>query len=181
MKTNLDYSKLLELIDRTKDNNNQLEVNHYGKIWTSSFIWSKPAELEKVRVIERELGFLLPADYVWFLTNISNGATLYRDIKYGQWGYVIYGVDEILDMQENWRDVFAEDWEEFFLAIGKIIGESHVLIQMLNKPSKSSDGFELRDANPIDTMEDWEIVSPSFHGWINNLVAKQGVKYWLSK
>ena len=33
----------------------------------------------------------LPKDYVDFLEQISDGVILYYDVKYGQWGYELYG------------------------------------------------------------------------------------------
>jgi len=179
MKTNQDFPSLLTLREILQKNNNQFEVIHPDKVWTASFSWVEPASLDRVRKLEKELGFPIPHDYVVFLTEISNGATLYSDAKFGQWGYKIYGVNEILDAQIKWKDVFEEYWSSNFLAIGKIIGETHALIQVINKTAKDHDGCELRDGNPLDPPEDWEKISRSFREWLENLITAQGAKYWL--
>ena len=176
---NQTFPSLFKLIEALQKKNKQLEVTHSDKVWVASFSWNPPAPMESIKSVEKELGFSLPQDYVTFLTKISDGATLYYDIKYGQWGYKIYGTNEIIKAQMKWESVFEEDWKTYFLAIGKIIGETHVLIQLLDRPTKNKDAFELRDGNPLDTQEDWDKISLSFHEWIENLITAQGAKYWL--
>jgi hypothetical protein len=169
------------LRDALQKNNNQLQLIHPHKIWMASFTWLDPVPIESVQKVEDELGKQLPEDYKFFLTSISNGAMLYYDIQYGQWGYKIYGIDDIVEAQIKWSSMFEEDWTPNLLAAGKIIGESHALIMNLNKPTKDNYGCEVFDGNPLDPPEDWEKMSISFHLWLENIITAQGAKYWLWK
>lgn len=179
METENDFPGIAVLREMLLKNNNELKVVHPQKIWVASFTWDEPVPLASVKVVEGQLRKRFPEDYVNFLTAVSNGARLYYDVQYGQWGYKVYGTDDILAGHERWRSIFKEDWMPQYLAVGEIIDESHPLIMDLGKPIKDNRSCEIYDGNPLDSPSDWYKMSRSFHEWLENLITAQGAKYWL--
>ncbi|MFA5384759.1 MAG: SMI1/KNR4 family protein [Eubacteriales bacterium] len=59
----------------------------------AGFEWNTPATNEDIQVFEKENKIILPDGYKEFLL-ISNGALLFKDNEYGQWGckeMVVFG------------------------------------------------------------------------------------------
>jgi hypothetical protein len=179
MNTENSFSSVSTLRKFLIENNNELRVVHPHKIWVASFAWEQPALLEEVSELEKVLKLYFPEDFKTFLTSVANGAMLYRDARYGQWGYKIYGTNEINQNLERWATIFEQDWAQYFLAIGEIVDESRPIIMNLAKPMENSLGCEILDANPLDPPSNWDKMSRSFHEWIENLITAQGAKYWL--
>lgn len=179
MSTRNNFPSVAVLREILLENNNQLKILHPQKSWVASFTWAEPVSLASVRMIEKQMGRQFPEDYINFLVAVSNGATLYYDAHYGQWGYKIYGIDNITESQTRWESIFQEEWMPNFLAVGEIIDESHPLIMNLKKPTKDKQSCEILDGNPLDSPSDWYKMSRSFHEWLENLITAQGAKYWL--
>ena len=57
-----------------------LKVIRRTRVFTASFVWNDPVSIAAVRIIEKDMGKKLPEDFVVFLTTLSNGAILYRDV-----------------------------------------------------------------------------------------------------
>jgi hypothetical protein len=155
-----------------------LQIIHPGAVWNASFVWNPPIALSVVKSLELLLEKDLPQDYVIFLTQISDGALLYYDSKYGQWGYRIYCTQEINERQARWKDVFADSWMQSFLAIGKIVDEDHPIIVDNEVRSQDGLGNQLIEGNPLDPLEYWLRMSSSFHEWLDHLITAQGAKFW---
>jgi hypothetical protein len=158
--------------------NNVLQIIHPGKIWMASFQWNSPATKQSVTEIEDQLSLHLPDEFAIFLTNISDGAVLYYDLNYGQWGYKIYSSLEIVTSQMRWRRLFRESWIKDFVAIGEIIDESHPII--LNHKNLSSDKLSapLLEGNALDPVDYWPKMSSTLHAWFDHLITAQGAKFW---
>jgi len=158
--------------------NDKLLVIHTTKIWEASFTWHHPVAQEIVAETEKAIRKKLPMDLVLFLTTISDGALLYYDEDFCQWGYKIYSVQEIRDRQQECEDYYEEDWFSNFIAIGEIVGNSHAIVANIGIPSKNGSGCELIEGDRIDRVQDWPKMSLSFHEWTDFLVLAQGAKFW---
>lgn len=155
----------------------RLEVVHGSHIWMAGFEWMSPAG--KGMANQRELSHKsLPKDYCLFLEEISNGCLLYYDILYGQWGFKIFSFEELPGKQKLWKERLGLDRQDRFIAFAEMRGESHMLLFDITKPSSDLTSFAILEGNPIDTIEDWPVVSRSFHEWIDHLITSQGDKYW---
>ena len=113
-----------------------------------------------------------------FLTSISNGALLYYDDDFCQWGYKLYSVQEIHDNQRRFQDYFEEDWSPNFIGIGEVVDDRHVIVANIGNPITDGSGCELLEGHLIDRVQHWPKMSRSFNEWTNFLVVSQGAKFW---
>jgi hypothetical protein len=158
----------------------QIEVSHSGHRWKGSFRWSEPADAEMVRDALASFNDRLPKDYATFLGQVSNGAILYHDAEYGQWGFELYGTDKLVKKQKLWgKSIPIEEWGSRFIAFGEMFGEANALVFDLSKPSINQDSCAVLEASAIDPIEYWPLASRSFHDWLDHLITAQGDKYWL--
>ncbi|MCC7361266.1 MAG: SMI1/KNR4 family protein [Anaerolineales bacterium] len=155
-----------------------LDVMHASHLWTVTFEWLQPAAKSQVETAEDLIGIALPKDYAEFLTNVSNGATLFKDIKYGQWGFKLYGTDEVVTKQQFWGINFPKTWNTRLLAFAETLGEANVLVLNLDRGSRDSSGCAVLEGNAIDPVSNWPTLSRTFHEWLDHLVTAQGDKYW---
>ena len=158
--------------------NKALMVIHPGEIWEASFAWRPPAQSEAVRDIEAKLDKKLPEDLFIFITKISDGATLFYDTQYGQWGYQIYSCDELQEREAHWKSMFEEDWMPYFIAIGESIDDLHPIIANMEKTTPNKMSYQLIEGDALDPIEYWKKVSPSFNEWLGHLITAQGAKFW---
>lgn len=172
--------KSLTTLKRRLQGNQQIELVHADYTWTASFRWFEPIKEEIVKEIQTGHGYKqLPLDYIMFCQQISNGAILFYDTQNGQWGYEIYGIDKIAEKQSLWRKSIPKTQEEQFIVFCELFGEANVLVFDRSKPVNDKDSFEILEANAIDPIDYWPIVSRSFHEWLEHLITAQGDKYWL--
>lgn len=177
---NQDEKTLFESINSLQKGlggNNTLQVIHPGAIWAASFTWNAPNEyivenLEELKVKD------LPKDLIEFWSHISDGAILYFDQKYGQWGYRIYSSLELVDQQEQWKHLFGDVWGSNFVAIGEVIDDVHPIIAKTDELSMDNLGCSLYEGNPLDPIKYWARMASSFHEWLDRLITAQGAKYW---
>jgi len=168
------------LIERISPGN-QLEVVHSGYAWKASFHWAEQASQEQVQIVSERLGNHLPRDYIEFLTQISNGATIFYDVQYGQWGFRIYGTEELIEKQVHWQNSFPGNWKARFIAFCELYGEANAMIFDLKRPTIQNDSFAVVETDAIDPVKNWPTASRSFNEWLDHLITAQGDKYWLWK
>lgn len=157
----------------------ELEVFHSGHILKTSFQWSKPADPKYIQDRLTLFNGLLPKDYVSFLEEISDGAILFYDILYGQWGFELYGTEKLVAKQKQWEKSFPNKWSSRFIAFGELFGEANVMVFDLSKPSQNQISYAVVEADALDPIEYWPLASRSFNEWLNHLITAQGDKYWL--
>ncbi len=80
------------LKSRLSKKNTLLIQNEGGHISEAGFEWNSAATAEEIQEFEISNQVILPKEYNQFLT-ISNGALLFKNIDYGQWGCNILGLN----------------------------------------------------------------------------------------
>ena len=155
-----------------------LEVVHAGHVWRASFQWSQPTSNSEVLDIQSQLDKPLPEDYKAFLIQIANGAVLFYDIQYGQWGFKLYSTSELLEKQNIWQKSFPRTWRPNFIAFAELFGEANVMVFNLDMPTKDLTGCAAMEGNAYDPVDYWPIASRSFQEWLDHLITAQGDKYW---
>ncbi len=148
-----------------------------GHCWASKFVWSSPATQQDIRRTQEQLRTNLPYAYQKFLL-LNNGASMFLDEQYGQWGFEIYGTANLIAKQQYWRNVYGELWYENFLVFGESLGDTDILVFDTNE---FSDG--VMDAAVIDgdggyQPREWRRISHGFALWLDHLIVAQGSKYW---
>lgn len=171
------FNSFIDLQNCLRDNEN-FEVNHAGFRWSSSFQWFPPITIDEINSAEISEGITIPTDYKVFLSNISNGAILFYDEKFGQWGYKLFSLTELIDKQDYWKKNLPNSINPIHLAFGETIGEANVLIFDLTRPSIKGRSFAVLEANAYDPPDEWPIMSRSYHEWLDHLITSQGDKYW---
>jgi hypothetical protein len=171
------FNTLYQLQKQLADN--QLTVIHSGISWVTSFEWFPPVSHEEIQKVETQLSCSLPQDYKKFLTDVSNGAILFYDKEYGQWGYKLFNVMEILEKQYEWEKNLPRTWKSGLIAFGELFGEANVLVFDLRRPTNDSLSCMVLEGNAYDELSNWAILSRSFHEWLDHLITAQGDKYWL--
>ena len=155
-----------------------LEVIHEGGyLWKAHFRFENPAQAEDIEAIKAQLGLPLPLAYEQFLLQ-CDGALLYYDREYGQWGFQLYGTKDLVVQNERWRKYYEDEWVSSYLAIAKSKGDSDVLV--LDTAQVVDNGRDCRvlDGDSGYPVQEWEIAARSFSDWLDRLVVAQGAKYW---
>lgn len=171
------FASVISLRKALGDNSN-LQIIHPGSIWTAAFIWNNPIDNDQKKVAEIQNQFAIPEDLIMFWTQIADGATLYYDQKYGQWGYKIYSSSEFQNQQLKWKQLMGENWDSNLTAIGEIIDNVHPIIARFNDKSSEYRSYTLFEGNPLDPNDFWIIMALSFHEWVDRLITAQGAKFW---
>jgi len=158
--------------------NDTLQIIHPDSIWTAAFVWNDPIDKDQMNMTEIINQFAIPEDLIKFWMQIANGATLYYDRKYGQWGYKIYSSTELQNQQLRWKQLVGENWSSNIIAIGEIIDDVHPIIAMFNNESNEYRSYVLYEGNPLDPIGFWVKMAGSFHEWVDCLITAQGAKFW---
>jgi hypothetical protein len=171
------FSEIFLLKELLSDNN-QLNIYHVGDLWKATFNWFPTCSEEEINKTQQDLGKPLPEDYIAFLSHISNGALLFYDVKYGQWGFKIFGIEELYEKQQLWQENFPRTWQSKFLAFAELIGDPNVMLFDLDRPNRDGNSYAVMEGNAYDEVDEWPIASRSFHEWLDHLVTAQGARYW---
>ena len=143
-------------------------------MWSAAFSFAKKAEESMITQVEKSMKVKLPDEYKEFLLSVANGATLYYDEKYGQWGYKLYGTNELANEYANWRFIFFGNLGEKFIIIGQLMDELHPIIMRENDDQI----FTLLEGNPLEPYDEWLKIADSLEEWFERLITSQGAKYW---
>ncbi len=167
------YLKNLASMDRQ----NEFEVVYRGKPMKVECIWQDRATNASIIKLKKHIKNL-PEDYMMFLTEVSNGAVLYSDAKYGQFGFKIFGTEEMIEKQIEWKKYYDNLWQDNFIVFAEFIGDLNVLLFDKLRPSLDSISFAVIEANLLDDVKNWVSPSRSFHEWLDHLIQAQGDIYW---
>ena len=142
-----------------------------GEPLEAFFMWENPM-ISKERYFHLVESNYLPKQYLDFLNTVSNGATLYYDKMYGQWGYKIYGLNECLSKQKLWMENLLQAPDSPYLVFCELYGDNSVLVF-----DKSSFQTKILETNYLHSSE-WNLVANSLDEWLTELINHDGAKYW---
>jgi hypothetical protein len=168
----------VSLLRRRLSADGRLEVAHSGNLWTAAFEWFPPTSTDIILETQGQLGKTLPKDYASFLSSVSNGAVMFFDVQYGQWGFKIYGARELLEKQRFWQHSLEGKWKSHFIAFAENFGDEYVMVFDLERPTSDVMSYTVVQGSPYDPVAYWLAASRSFHEWLDHLVTAQGAKYW---
>ncbi|MDR0292925.1 MAG: SMI1/KNR4 family protein [Oscillospiraceae bacterium] len=160
---------------RLTSHNTLVVQNEGGFVGEMGFEWVEPATNIKIQLFEADNNIALPSTYKDFL-KISNGAVLFKDIKYGQWGCKIFGLDELIytSKQANiWGYALKSEW----LVFAQWLGDCDILVFDLNRSASGEKNYIL-DGEEGESVNNWQFINGSFEKWIDRLIVSQGAKYW---
>lgn len=138
------------------------------------FQWNNSITEEEVCEFEKKIGYSLPKSYVEFL-KISDGAILFKDALFGQWGYDLVSIDSIIETTNNIRNL-GYNIPMQTIVIAKSFGDGDFILIDLIK-AKNNDDY-LIDGEQGYQYDDWEVIKGKFDKFIDRLIVAQGAKYW---
>jgi len=149
-------------------------INVSGKnSWKAFFRWEKVLVDENLSCMEKT--FHHPSSYLDFLSKVANGALLYYDIEYGQWGYEVFSLSKFPIKQRYWTENLVLPNTTPLLAFCELYGENTVL--MLDTSEKVQ---RVVEASCFYGPSDWIKVADSLDEWLDLLILNNGAKYWES-
>jgi hypothetical protein len=148
--------------------------NEKGYYVETGFAWNKPIAIEELNSFENEYGYSLPNTYKEFL-RISNGAILFKDLKYGQWGCRILSLDEAKIKTVELKGVYG--YKNCHFVFTQWIGDSDVLIFDLERV-KQNNKYNILYGDMTEKISSWEYLKGDFNQWLDRLIVSQGSKYW---
>jgi SMI1 / KNR4 family (SUKH-1) len=176
-KNTYDGLTALAVLRSKLDASSSLEVIHEnGHNWRAHFTFQGPAKAADIGEIKRSLHVPLPPAYERFLFHYD-GALLYSDDVYGQWGFQVYGTKDLLVAQRKVQKRFGEDWPPTYLAFAESRGDADLLLLDTAQYVNESD-CRVIDGDSDDHPRDWTVAARSFGDWLDRLVVAQGAKYW---
>ena len=164
------------LKSRLSSNNILLVQNENGHLCYAGFEWRSPATDTEISKFEKANKIMLPDDYKEFLKT-SNGATLFKDIEYGQWGCVLYGLDELIEKSKQVKNAYGDLFKESWLVFAEWLGDGDLFIFDLEKVSNNEKKYLLYGGG-CDSPADYRYLR-NFEIWLDRLIVAQGAKYWL--
>jgi len=168
----------LKVLQSKLDTTLHLEVIHEGGYcWKAHFSFNDPASVEDLEVIKRQLTMPLPLAYEQFLLH-CNGALLYHDDVYGQWGFQLYGTRDLLMANASFKERYGNDWPPAYLVFAKSLGDVDRLILDTAQPVDNGRDCRVIDGDSGYRPQEWRVAARSFGDWLDRLVVAQGAKYW---
>ena len=125
--------------------------------------------------LEERFNVRFPEDLVslWMRTSTLR---LFEDVRHGQWGLIVWGPSEALEMHPEELRGRERDWREGDFFMGRFIGDADRLLLRCN--SEAHDFGSVLVAMPTDPRGDWPIVSPSLLGFLEKYMRGAGDKFW---
>ncbi len=176
MSNKLNYC--LQALKRRLNEQHELEVYHEGgHIWTAGFEWNRPADQTSIRALQKSIGVKLPKAYIEFLL-IHDGAVLFSDMQYGQWGIILYGTSQLVKKQQYWQEIYSHTWRENYVVFGESLGDTDILVFDMNQATIGRQDVAVIDGDAGYLPTDWNRISFSFEDWLDHLFVAQGSKFW---
>jgi len=163
------------LMQRLTEGNTLIVQNENGHLFKAGFEWQAPACENDIQKFEEINGILLPESFKKFL-RISNGAVLYKDIQYGQWGCKLLGLDDLIRVTTETKNR-GYKLEEKWLVFSTWLGDGDTLVFDLEKYNKGEHNYII-DGDQGYQVDDWDYIEGGFNKWVDRLIVAQGAKYW---
>src|SRR5258708_4153726 len=94
-----------------------------------------PASQQAIDAVKAQLGLSLPVMYERFLLQYD-GALLYRDETFGQWGFRLYSTAELVDANSRWKQRYGSAWAPSYVAIVESLGDGDLLVLDTAQPGQ---------------------------------------------
>lgn len=106
----------------------------------------------------------------------ANGASLFEDEVYGQWGLRLWPVLRSLEETRIFSSNRLQDYKEGDLIVGEFLGDSELLLVRCDPAA--ADYGSVVVALPLDERVEWDFVSPSFQQFFVSYSKMHGQKFW---
>ena len=171
-----DPSKLtLETIKLKLDSHSSLSiVGSDGEHWNAYFDFLPPASSQEIEHIRSH--WLLLDSYQKFLAR-CNGAILFKEPTYGQWGFQLYSTKELVEKNELWHRLYR-DIPSTYCVFAESLGDCDLLLIDTNSSSAITGERNIIDGDVGYNVKQWLIIEPDFSMWIKHLIDANGEKYW---
>jgi hypothetical protein len=163
------------LKSRLSSNDTIFVQNEGGQLFEAGFNWNIAATSQDIMTFENSNHIILPEEYKEFL-KISNGALMFKDIKYGQWGCNILGLNDILNITNRKKEE-GYRLKNYMIVFATWLGDCDVLVFDLNKYNTGEKHYII-DGDQGYQTSDWLYIRGDFGKWIDRLIVAQGAKYW---
>ena len=143
------------LKERLSEENTLVVQSERGFIMEVDFLWAEPASSLEIEQFENNDGLTLPSSFKDFL-RISNGAILFRDTKYGQWGCKVYGLSELMQINQEirtWRNL-PKSW----LVFASWLGDQDILIFDTDVSNSNKNNYII-DGDECDSVDEFEYIN----------------------
>jgi hypothetical protein len=153
------------------DDSGAMTVQHEnGYVWEASFEFYDPATADELQSL-RNQGIALPEEFTAFLL-YSNGALLFHDKEYGQWGFRLYATHELQEANHTFAARYPEAREKIpgILVVAESLGDGDVIT--VNHAGVVVDG------DSGYSPQSWKPIAKNFGSWLNYVIVAQGAKYW---
>ena len=154
--------------------NTLVAQNEAGCVDEVVFEWNAPITDNEMRRIINENNLVLPDEYLNFF-KISNGAVLFKDMEYGQWGCRLLSLQDMLKVTNQKLVDMGYELATTQFVLSTWIGDSDFL---LIDTEKLSDGKYIIDCEGNDPIEYGTILKWDFEDWLDYLIVAQGAKFW---
>lgn len=110
------------------------------------------------------------------LWQCTNGASLFVDEVYGQWGLRLWPAQICIDKTKKFAINRPEDFRHGDLVVGEFLGDSDVLIVRCD-PAADDYGSVIV-ALPLDDRTDWDRIGISLGAFLHSYTKTHGEKFW---
>lgn len=160
------------LKSRLSTNDTIITQSESGFVCESGFQWNPPISDNELQNILKDNDLILPNSYIEFI-KITNGAMLFEEMQYGQWGCDIFSLQRMIDMTKEYREMGYELKSSQYV-FAAWLGDSDVLIFDLEK---LNDKYII-DCSDCEPAEYYTPLKWGFDKWLDYLIVAQGTKFW---
>ena len=163
----------MEILDGLKKNWSEPRQAFHGEVPCPFLLhcsFEPPISL-RIAEVTRDV----PSDVLAFWTQ-ANGADLFIDGTYGQWGLQILSNSSAEKETESFLATRSKDARPGDLVLGKFYGDSDLLI--IRSLKEARDFGEVIVAMPCDSRQNWPVVARSFKEFLSKFTKSNGAKYW---
>ena len=110
------------------------------------------------------------------LWRITQSATLFQDVEYGQWGLYLLSPGKSVAATIDFRSKRTKDFLDGDCVVGVFLGDSDLLLVRCDPLQK--DYGNVLVALPIDHRQEWYHVATSLSDFLAGYIAARGGKFW---
>lgn len=114
-----------------------------------------------------------PGELVQFWSQYQ-GASLFEDVEYGQWGLVLLSAEESCGRTVLEFDRRSADFNPQDIVVGEFRGDQDLLVYTPGEDGRGS----LLVALPLDPRSEWYSVGDSLEKFLARFIESEGNKFW---